>query len=478
MNIFKYSAIELNKSFVKGLISAEDIVIAYINKIINEDKYGAFLYIAKEEAIEAAKELDKKRKNGANLGRLAGVPIAVKDNISVKGMPMTCASHILENYIAPYDATVIEKIKEEDGIIIGKTNMDEFAMGSSGMNSAFKAIKNPIDVTKSSGGSSGGSAVAVATNMAPLSLGSDTGGSVRQPASFCGIIGFKPGYGKISRYGLTAFSSTLDTIGIFGRNLGDIKLLYDCLAAEDDKDQTSFKCNKANNYLEFNKDNKKLIYIKEMLEYCSKDMKEKFIKYKEVLWEKGMDIEEISLPEIKYSLPAYYVLSSAEASSNLARFDGVKYGMSLREVKDINNIYKLTRSKGFGEEVKRRIIVGNYILSKEDKKGYFEKALAVKENIKRAFKEILDDNTAIISPCTTDIAFNIHDHKNVTEFYGMDQLTVPANLAGVPAISIPISYINGMPIGVQIITSQHSENMLLECAKVIEQSKVVINYER
>jgi len=475
MDIFKYSAIELNKSFVKELISAEDIVIAHINKIINEDKYGAFLYIAKEEAIQAAKELDKKRTNGEKLGKLAGVPIAVKDNISVKGMPMTCASHILENYIAPYDATVIEKIKEEDGIIIGKTNMDEFAMGSSGMNSAFKTIKNPLDIAKSPGGSSGGSAVAVAANMVPLSLGSDTGGSVRQPASFCGVIGFKPGYGKISRYGLTAFSSTLDTIGIFGRSLSDIKLLYQCLAAEDDKDQTSWKSTKANNYLEFNKDNKKLIYIKEMLEYCSVDMKEKFIKYKEALLEKGMDIEEISLPEIKYSLPAYYVISSAEASSNLARFDGVKYGMSLREVKDIDSIYKLTRSKGFGDEVKRRIIIGNYVLSKEDKEGYYEKALAVKNHIKSAFKEILQYNTVIISPCTTDIAFNIHDSKKVTDFYGMDQLTAPANLAGLPAISIPIGYIKDMPIGVQIITSQ--EEILLEFAQAIEESKGGINYE-
>lgn len=476
MNIFKYSAIELNKSFIKGLISAEDIVIAHINKIINEDKYGSFLYIAKEEAIQAAKELDKKRESGKKLGRLAGVPIAVKDNISVKGMPMTCASHILENYIAPYDATVIEKIKEEDGIIIGKTNMDEFAMGSSGLNSAFKTIKNPIDVTKSPGGSSGGSAVAVACNMVPLSLGSDTGGSVRQPASFCGVIGFKPGYGKISRYGLTAFSSTLDTIGIFGRNLDDIKLLYQCLAVEDDKDQTSWKSAKENNYLEFNKDNKKLIYIKEMLEYCSVDMKDKFIKYKKALSEKGMNIEEISLPEIKYSLPAYYVISSAEASSNLARFDGVKYGMSLREVKDIDSIYRLTRSKGFGDEVKRRIIIGNYVLSKEGKEGYYEKALAVKDHIKSAFKEILQHNTAIISPCTTDIAFNIHDAKKVTEFYGMDQLTVPANLAGLPAISMPIGYIKGMPVGVQIITSQ--EDMLLEFAQTIEGSKGVTNYER
>ncbi|SHJ29849.1 aspartyl/glutamyl-tRNA(Asn/Gln) amidotransferase subunit A [Clostridium amylolyticum] len=476
MNIFKYSAIELNKSFVKGLISAEDIVIAHINKIINEDKYGAFLYIAKEEAIQAAKALDKKRKNGEKLGRLAGVPIAVKDNISVKGMPMTCASHILENYIAPYDATVIEKIKEEDGIIIGKTNMDEFAMGSSGMNSAFKTIKNPLDIAKSPGGSSGGSAVAVAANMVPLSLGSDTGGSVRQPASFCGVIGFKPGYGKISRYGLTAFSSTLDTIGIFARSLSDIKLFYQCLAAEDDKDQTSWKSTKANNYLEFNKDNKKLIYIKEMLEYCSIDMKENFIKYKKALSKKGMDIEEISLPEIKYSLPAYYVISSAEASSNLARFDGVKYGMSLREVKDIDSIYKLTRSKGFGDEVKRRIIIGNYVLSKEGKEGYYEKALAVKNHIKSAFKEILQYNTALISPCTTDIAFNIHDPKKVTDFYGMDQLTVPANLAGLPAISIPIGYIKDMPIGVQIITSQ--EEILLEFAQAIEESKGVTNYER
>lgn len=466
MNIFKLSAVELNKSFIQGLISAEDIITAYLDKIAYEDKYGAFLYIAKEEALKEAIKLDEKRKNGEALGKLAAVPIAIKDNISVKGMPMTCGSLMLENYIAPYDAYVIEKIKAEQGIIIGKTNMDEFAMGSSGKNSAFKPIKNPIDISKSPGGSSGGSSSAVASSLVPLSLGSDTGGSVRQPAAFCGVIGFKPGYGKISRYGLTTFSSTLDTIGIFGRSIKDIELLYKCIRGEDHRDQSFERYYENSNYIE---SSKKLVYIKEMIDYCSIDMKEKFIKYKESLLEKSMDIEEISLPEIKYSLASYYVISSAEASSNLARFDGVRYGMNLRQGDDMNATYKLVRSKGFGPEVKRRIILGNYVLCKEDKERYYERALVVKKNIKNALIEILKSNRAIISPCTPDIAFNLQERKKVTEYYTMDQLTVPASLAGVPAISLPMGCLNGMPLGLQVITLE--ENALLEVARVIQEIK-------
>lgn len=477
MGIGLKSALDINESFIKGEVSAEEVVKVYIKRIYEEDKYGAFLYVDEKKAISKAKLLDEKRKRGEKTGRLAAVPIAVKDNIAVKDMPMTCGSKILKDYISPYDASIIEKIKMEDGIIIGKTNMDEFAMGYSGEYSAFETIKNPRNMEKSPGGSSGGSAAAVAADLVPLALGTDTGGSVRQPSAFCGVVGFKPGYGQISRYGLAGFSSSLDTVGIVSKKIQDAVLLYNSVYGKDLKDDTSVESRSVSeNFLNMKINGGRIFYIREMLQVCNKDVLKLFFKNLELIRSFGIEVKEVSLPLLQYSLPAYLAVSSAEASSNLARYDGIRYGMSIRSDSDLYSIYKKSRSVGLGKEVKKRIILGSYLLWDKEGKKLYERALKVREDIKEAFYTLLKENSGMISPCTSDIAFGLKEKRQALEMYNMDRLTVPVSLAGVPGISVPCGTINGMPLGIQIITAEKNLDFMFRLGLEIEKN-VVMYYE-
>lgn len=376
-----------------GDIKSYDVVKSYVD-VINkkEDKIDAFLLLQTDEALEKAKEIDEKVKNGEKLGALAGIPIAIKDNICTHGVKTTCASKMLEDFVPPYDATIIKKLLAEDAILIGKTNLDEFAMGSSTENSAMKITKNPIDVTRVPGGSSGGSAAAVGSEMVPLAIGSDTGGSIRQPASFCGIVGMKPTYGLVSRFGLIAFGSSLDQIGPFSMSVEDNAYLLNVLAGEDDLDCTTAKGREKVDYTkDLGKDiaGMKIGIPKEFIEEAGLDpeIKEIVLKDLEALKELGCEVEEFSLPITKDGLAPYYIISSAEASSNLARFNSVSYGYRAKDYTSVDDMIEKSRSEGFGSEVKRRIMLGTYALSSGYYDAYYNKAQKFRAKLKADFQE-------------------------------------------------------------------------------------------
>ncbi|MCD3217640.1 Asp-tRNA(Asn)/Glu-tRNA(Gln) amidotransferase subunit GatA [Clostridium botulinum C] len=475
MEIYKKTAHELIDMIRNKEIRAEEVMKSYLDRIDTIDKkIGAYLYISKEESLKQAKKVDDKIKRGQDIKGLCGIPIGVKDNISVKNMQNTCASKILENYISPYDATVISKLKKNQAIIIGKLNMDEFAMGSSNENSAFKVVKNPWDLKRIPGGSSGGSAAAVASCEVPLALGTETGGSVRQPAALCGVVGLKPTYGRVSRYGVTSFASTLDQVGTIGRDVRDCAILTEVISGFDERDSTSLNKNVPNFNESLNKDirGKKLAmpkeFFQENLEYGVRKSIEEAIK---VLKENGAEIIECSLPLIDYSLSAYYIISSAEASSNLARIDGIRYGKRIEKLKNDIDIYIQSRSKGFGKEVKRRIMLGTYVLSKGYYEDYYEKALKVRSLIKDDFKNILKTCDAIITPTSPTTAFKIGEKtNNILSMYSSDIYTVPVNIAGLPAISVPCGFSNNLPVGLQIIGDYFREDMLFNISYSYEQS--------
>jgi aspartyl-tRNA(Asn)/glutamyl-tRNA(Gln) amidotransferase subunit A len=459
-----------NKAF-----TSEEIVKFYIEKIKKEDgNINSYLTVCEEKALQDARLVDEKIAKGEAVGKLAGVPIAVKDNICTDGIKTTCASKMLEDFVPPYDATVVKKLKAEDAIIIGKTNMDEFAMGSSTENSAFKVTKNPHDLERVPGGSSGGSAAAVGAKLAPFSLGSDTGGSIRQPAAFCGVVGLKPTYGSVSRFGLIAFGSSLDQIGPFANNVRDCALALEIIAGTDPLDNTSSNKIGSTDYLKGIEDGVKGMKIGVPKEFFGEgldaEIKEAILTSIEKLKSLGAEIEEISLPITDAGLSAYYVISSAEASSNLARFDGIRYGYRAKEFEDVYDLMEKSRTEAFGDEVKRRIMLGTYVLSSGYYDAYYKRALKLKKKIKEEFKEVFEKYDLIISPVSPVLPFKCGEKKNnPLEMYLADIYTVNINLAGIPGISIPCATSkNGLPIGLQILGPHFGESKILKAAFALE----------
>ncbi|MEO6655593.1 MAG: Asp-tRNA(Asn)/Glu-tRNA(Gln) amidotransferase subunit GatA [Pyrinomonadaceae bacterium] len=429
---------------------------------------NSFLSIESEHALARASELDAGAKS-----RLGGLAIAVKDNICTKGMRTSCGSHILHNYNAQYDATAIRRLNDAGAIIVGKTNMDEFAMGSSNETSAFGTVKNPWDVTRVPGGSSGGSAVAVASGVVRAALGSETGGSVRQPASLCGIVGFKPTYGRISRYGLVAFSSSLDNIGIFGRTSRAVADVLGVIAGRDPLDSTSADVPVPDYEANLDADitGKTIGVPRELLgEGIEDDVKEKIEAAIDSFRSLGANIVDVELPYAKYGIAVYYIIATAEASSNLARFDGVRYGFRAEEADELRKMYFKTREEGFGAEVKRRIMLGTYVLSSGYYDAYYAKAQKVRALVKRDYQLAFEKCDAILTPTSPSVAFKIGERSDdPLAMYLSDIYTVSANLAGVPAISVPCGLsAEGLPIGVQLVGNFWSEGELLNLAHKYE----------
>lgn len=474
MNVDKMTGIEIKESILEKKFTCREVIEALFERIKEVDKeVNAYVTLCEDYALEQAKIIDEKVSKGEALGKLAGIPIAIKDNICTDGIKTTCASKMLCDFIPPYDATVIKKLKEEDAVIIGKTNMDEFAMGSSTENSAFKITKNPVDTTRVPGGSSGGSAAAVGAGIAPIALGSDTGGSIRQPAAFCGVVGLKPTYGLVSRYGLIAFGSSLDQIGPFAKTVEDCALCLEVISGEDSMDNTSSKHIEKEEYLNnLSEDVKgmKIAVPKEFFkEGLDKEIEEAVKKGIEKLKSLGAEIEEISFPITDEGLSAYYIISSAEASSNLARYDGIRYGYRAEEFEDVYELMEKSRTEAFGQEVKRRIMLGTYALSSGYYDAYYKRALKFKKKIKNEFKKVFEKYDLIISPTSPVLPFKIGEKKdNPLEMYLADIYTVNINIAGVPAISVPCGESKeGLPIGFQIIGPHFGEKQILKAAKAV-----------
>ena len=474
MDIISLTAIELKEKLKNREISAREIATAYLDRIKDkEPEINAFITVTEEEALKAADRVDEKIRNGEDLGLLAGIPIAVKDNISTKGIRTTCGSKMLENYIPPFEATVVEKIKEEDGIIVGKTNMDEFALGSSTETSYFGTTKNPHDTERVPGGSSGGSAAAVAAKEAPLSLGTDTGGSIRQPAAFCGVVGIKPTYGLVSRYGVVPMANSLDQVGPFGRNVKDAALLLQAIAGHDERDSTSMDINIPDyiNSLTGDVKGMKAAIPKEYLELeIDSNIKDSLLNAVNVLKDIGVEIEEVSLPNIKYALPDYYIISTSELSTNMSRYDGIRYGHRAESFVDIDDLIIKSRSEAFGREVKRRIMLGTYSLSKGHADEYYKKALKVRTLIKNDFDKAFTKYHIILGPTTPKLPFKIEEITDPVTMYKSDLFTVAVNLAGICALSMPCGSANGLPVGIQIMGDRFKEINILKAAYALEMS--------
>ena len=475
MDITELTVHELQDKLENKEITVTDITKAYIENIKKkEEKIGAFVTILEDEALKNAEEIQNKIESGEIKNSLAGIPIGIKDNICTKGVKTTCSSKMLENFISPYDATVMEKINAENMVMLGKLNMDEFAMGGSTEYSYFHVTRNPWNLNKVPGGSSGGSAAAVAANLVPWSLGSDTGGSIREPASFCGVVGLKPTYGLVSRYGLVAFASSLDQIGPITKDVKDCAILLNVIAGHDERDSTSANVEKQD-YVKALKNDVKGLKIgipKEFFgEGINQEVKESLEKAIEKYKELGAEVEECSLDIAKYSLAAYYIIACAEASSNLGRFDGIRYTYRTKEFSNLKELYKKTRSEGFGPEVKRRIILGTYVLSSGYYDAYYKKAQKVRTLVMNEFKKAFEKYDILLTPTSPTVAFDIGSKSNnPLEMYLADICTVSVNIAGLPAISIPCGKdTEGMPIGMQLIGKRFDEQAILNAAYTFEQ---------
>ncbi len=474
MNITELTVHELVEKLDNNELTIKDITKAYVDRIAEkEPDVDAFVTTLISEAEEQAKSIQTKIENGELTNKLAGIPIGIKDNICTKGIKTTCSSRILENFVSPYNATVMENLNNENLINLGKLNMDEFAMGSSTENSYFKITKNPWDLSKVPGGSSGGSAAAVAANMVPWALGSDTGGSIRQPASLCGVVGLKPTYGLVSRYGLIAFASSLDQIGPITKDVTDSAMLLNIIAGHDEKDTTSANISKKD-YVKALMGNVKGLKIgvpKEFFgEGINEEVKKSILETVEKYKELGAEVEEFSLDIAKYSLATYYIIACAEASSNLGRFDGIRYTYRSPNAKTLEEIFKKSRSEGFGAEVKRRIILGTYVLSAGYYDAYYKKAQKVRTMVMDEFNKGFEKYDVIITPTSPVTAFGIGEKSNnPLEMYLADICTVSINVAGLPAISIPCGVDSkGLPIGMQIIGKKFNEETILNAAYSIE----------
>ncbi|MBZ2175481.1 Asp-tRNA(Asn)/Glu-tRNA(Gln) amidotransferase subunit GatA [Schnuerera sp. xch1] len=474
MDITSLTAIEMRENLLNKKISSTEIIKAHFDKIEKmEQDINAFITLTKEEALEAANRVDEKIKNGEDVGLLAGIPVAVKDNISTNGIRTTCGSKMLRDYIPPYEATVIEKIKSEDGIIVGKTNMDEFAMGSSTETSYFGLTRNPNDTERVPGGSSGGSAAAVKAEEVPLALGTDTGGSIRQPASFCGVVGIKPTYGLVSRYGVIPMANSLDQVGPFGRNVSDATLLLKVVAGYDERDSTSMDVDIIDYLANIGDDIKgmKVAIPKEYIDLeIDSNIKDRFIKAIKLFEDLGAEVDEISLPNLKYGLSSYYIISTSEISSNMSRFDGVRYGYRAKDYSNLDELYKKTRSEAFGDEVKRRIMLGTYSLSKGHADEYYKKALKVRTLIKNDFDKAFEKYDIILGPTTPNLPFKMGEITDPITMYKSDLFTVATNLAGICALSMPCGYAEGLPVGLQIIGDRFKEINILKAAYTLEKN--------
>ena len=481
MDLLKKTAVEQHKALVNKEVSAKELVQASIDRIEKLDaELGSFNSTTFEMALDTAKLVDDKIAKNEEIPMLAGIPTALKDNMNYIGSKTTCSSKILENFVSPYDATITTKLKENLVPIMGKTNLDEFAMGSSNENSAFKIVRNPYNLSKVPGGSSGGSAACVSSCETTLSLGSDTGGSIRLPASFCGISGFKPTYGRISRYGLIAFASSLDQIGPFARSIEDITYLYEALAGYDEKDSTSLKLEVGDISGNLKKDIKglKVGVIKELMaEGVNDDVKSSIENAVKTYEKLGAEIKEISLPLLKHSIGVYYIVATAEASSNLARFDGVKYGYRAQNCENLLEMYCKTRAEGFGAEVKRRIMLGTYALSSGYYDAYYKKAQQLRRLIANDFSRAFEEVDILVSPTCPTTAFDLNSKAdNPLEMYLTDIATISSNLVGAPALSMPVGFDKeSMPIGIQIIGKNLDEMTLLRSAYNLEQELQVYN---
>lgn len=475
MNIIDLTVHELLEKLDKKELSSADIVKAYSENADKVEKdVQAFVTPLYEKALEEAKLSDSKRADGKNLSEFDGIPIGIKDNICTKGIKTTCSSKMLENFVAPYDATVMEKLNEKGLINLGKLNMDEFAMGGSTENSAIHLTRNPWDLSRVPGGSSGGSAAAVAANEVPWALGSDTGGSIRQPASFCGVVGLKPTYGLVSRYGLVAFASSLDQIGPITKDVEDSAILLNLITGHDEHDSTSSSREKIDYTKALKKDVKgmKIGVPKEFFgEGIDSEVKEKLEKAIEKYKEMGAEVEEFSLNVAEYSLAAYYIIACAEASSNLGRFDGIRYGYRSENYSSLEDLFVNSRTEGFGDEVKRRIILGTYVLSSGYYDAYYKKAQQVRTLVTAEFEKAFAKYDVILTPTAPNVAFKIASKsKNPLEMYLADICTVSVNIAGLPGISIPVDVNSeGMPIGMQLIGNRFQEEKILNAAYAFEQ---------
>lgn len=474
--LLKKSATEQSKALKNKEISAVELTNAAISRIDElDEKLGAFNSLTKEIALETAKKVDEKIAKGEELPLLAGIPLALKDNMNLKGSKTTASSKILENFVSPFNATITEKLLGNLVPILGKANLDEFAMGSSNENSAFKKVHNPWDLNKVPGGSSGGSAASVASCEVTLSLGSDTGGSIRLPASFCGIVGMKPTYGRVSRYGLIAFASSLDQIGPFARTVEDAANLLEVISGHDPKDSTSLDLPVEHYAANLNNDIKglKVGVIKELMtEGLSADVQKAMQKAIEDYKKLGAEIVEISLPNLKHSIGIYYILATAECSSNLARFDGVKYGYRTDDTKNLMEMYTKSRAEGFGPEVKRRIMLGTYALSSGYYDAYYKKAQQMRALVTQDFVEAFKKADILISPTCPNTAFEMGSKtSDPLAMYLTDIATISANLAGIPGMSVPAGFDrDGMPIGLQILAPQLQESRLFNAAHKFERA--------
>ncbi|MCQ2531561.1 MAG: Asp-tRNA(Asn)/Glu-tRNA(Gln) amidotransferase subunit GatA [Saccharofermentans sp.] len=467
--IIKLSALQAGEKIRSGELTSVEVTKVFLDKIAQDNsKYNCYITVC-DDALEQAKEADEGIKSGKYTGPLAGVPIAIKDNICTKGLKTTCASNMLGNFIPPYDATVIKKIKAEGMVILGKTNMDEFAMGSTTETSAFGSTYNPWGENRVPGGSSGGSAAAVACDNAYISLGSDTGGSIRQPASFCGVTGLKPTYGTVSRYGLVAFASSLDQIGPIGRDALDLAAVFNLICGLDEKDQSSTETQKVDLDKIANFDvNGLKIGIPEQYfgEGMDKDVKDQVMAAIKSLEEKGAIVETFPMPIVDYAIPTYYIIACAEACSNLSRYDGIKYGYAPEGVEDLAELYIKSRSEGFGMEVKRRIMLGNFVLSSGYYDAYYNKALQAKALIKDAFDKAFEKYDVVIGPVAPTTALKAGESlSDPLKMYLGDICTVLINIIGIPAISVPCGFDSqGLPVGMQLIGQKYSEEKLLGIA--------------
>ncbi len=468
------SILSLRERLRRRELSAEELTRYFLERIERLDpKVKAYITVTPEEALAQAREADRRLSSGEDLP-LLGIPVAIKDNICTRGVRTTCASRILENFVPPYDATVVERLKAAGAVILGKTNLDEFAMGSSTENSAFFPTRNPWNLERVPGGSSGGSAAAVSAWLCAGALGSDTGGSIRQPASFCGVVGFKPTYGRVSRYGLVAFASSLDQIGPLSRTVADAALLLQVIGGPDPRDSTSYPEPQPDylSELERSPEGLRIGIPRECFsEGLSEEVRRVLDGALQAVKDMGCEIKEVSLPHLEYALPAYYIIAPAEASSNLARYDGVKYGLRVSG-RDLMDMYKKTRSQGFGPEVKRRIMLGTYALSAGYYEAFYRKASQIRTLIIRDFEEAFSEVDLILMPASPTPAFRLGEKTDdPLQMYLSDIYTIPVNLAGLPGLSLPVGFTEeGLPVGVQIIGPQLADAPVLRLGHTLEKT--------
>lgn len=470
MELFELTIHELQEKLATKETSSEEIVKSLFSRIKSvEEDIQSFVYLTEDMALEKARAIDKSGKYEG----IAGIPFGLKDIFCTRGVRTTCCSKILENFVPVYDCTVASRLNREQGILLGKLNMDEFAMGSSTEHSAFFPTRNPWDIERVPGGSSGGSSAAVAACEVPFSLGTDTGGSIRQPASFCGVVGLKPTYGRVSRWGVIAFASSLDQVGAFTRDVRDCATVMNVISGKDPMDSTSIDLEVPDYTRCLDGDVKglKIAFPREYFQQgVQTDIKDTVMKALKKYEEMGAIVEEVSLPHSEYALPAYYLVAPAEASANLARFDGVRYGLRDFESENVVDLFSDTRAQGFGDEVKRRIMLGTYALSSGYYDAYYLKALKVRRLIAGDFDKIFKDFDLIVTPTTPTTAFKLGEHSDPLTLYMNDILTVPINMAGLPGMSIPCGFSNGLPVGMQLIGKAFDEGTLFKAAYAFEQN--------